>query len=54
MLSLNLRQKIRDDAIFKDFKLSDFILPTYIPESHYLELTKSGDIFMLLLFCGII
>ncbi len=43
MLPLDLKQQItKDDLKFKDIKSNNFILPRYNPETHYLELTKSG------------
>lgn len=49
MLPLDLKQEIaKDDLKFKDIKSNDFILPRYNPETHYLELTKSGYFYALI------
>lgn len=43
MLPIDLKKQItKDDQKFKRNKPNDFILPKYNPETHYLELTKSG------------
>lgn len=42
MLSDNLLKKLKeDDGIFDGRDRSDYIMPTYSPERHYLDLTKS-------------
>lgn len=49
MLPLDLKQQItRDDLKFKGINPNNFILPKYNPEDHYLELTKSGYFYALI------